>query len=75
MTNFVFARIRSLLLLGHEISSFYITSAVRGYHVYLSVWHTVVGDQLGCARVPGNCQDTFAVVIIKDSITQLATIL
>ena len=28
-----------------------------------------MGDQLGCAREPGNCQDTFAVAIIKDDLT------
>ena len=32
------------------MSSFYINSAVRGYHVYESVWHATVGDQLGVAR-------------------------
>ena len=46
--------------------SFYINSAVRGYHVYESVWHATVSDQLGCAREPGNCQAIFAVAIIKD---------
>ena len=49
--------------------SFYINSVVREYHFYKSVWHTVVGDQLGCARKPENCQDTFPVAIIKDDIT------
>ena len=51
------------------MSSFYITSVVRGYHVYKSVWCAVVGDQLSCAREPGNCRDTFAVAIIKEGIT------
>ena len=76
MTNFVFARIHSLLCRMHtgnflrqEMSLFYINSAVRGYHVYESVWHTTVSDQLGCAREPGNCQETFAVAIIKDEVT------
>ena len=31
-----------------EIRS-HINSAVRGYHVYESMWHAVVGDQLDCA--------------------------
>ena len=51
------------------MSSLYINSAVRGYHVYESVWHGLVGDQLYCAREPGNCLDTFAVAIIKDDVT------
>ena len=51
------------------MSSFYINSVVRGCHVYESVWHPVVGDQVCCARQPGNCQDTFAVAIIKDDVT------
>ena len=51
------------------MSSFYITSVVRGYHVYQSVWCAVVGDQLSCAREPGNCRDTFAVAIIKEGVT------
>ena len=51
------------------MSSFYINSVVRGYHVYESVWHAVVGDQLDCAREPGNCLDTFVVAIIKDDVT------
>ena len=51
------------------MTSFYINSVVRGYHVYESVWHAVVGDQLSCVREPGNCQDTIAVVIIKDNVT------
>ena len=38
-------------------------SAVRGYHIYKSVWNPVVGDVLICKRESGNDNDQFAVAV------------
>ena len=53
-----------------RVSSFYVNSVVRGYHVYQSIWVApIIGEQLPAAREPGNSHDTYAVAVKKDGIT------
>ena len=41
-------------------------SAVRGHHVYKSVWHPVLGEQLTLERENSNSHDRHAVSVMKD---------
>ena len=56
LCSFLDVTLQTLYLLGYVVC-------------YVGRMHATVGDQLGCAREPGNCQDTFAVAIIKDDVT------
>ena len=43
---------------------FVISSVVRGYHEYKTIWSAPVdGRELPCEREPGNARDTLAVAI------------
>ena len=42
---------------------------VRGYHVYQSVWLSVVGEQLACVREPTNTSDVHAEAVVKSGNT------
>ena len=39
---------------------------VRGHHVYKSVWHPVLGEQLTLERENSNSHDRHAVSVMKD---------
>ena len=47
--------------------SFYLTTAVRGFHIYKDVWNPTIGEVLFCERDIGNSHDTFAVAIKNSS--------
>lgn len=49
-------------------SSFSMSSAVRGYHVYKDIWAATVGEVLTCSRELHNLRDPFAVAVKKGSI-------
>ena len=38
---------------------------VRGYHVYMSIWHAVIGETLDCTRETTNERDRYAVAVVK----------
>ena len=42
-----------------------ITSFVRGYHIYSTVWTPTVGEELICKREVGNLVDRYAVGVYK----------
>ena len=41
-------------------------SCVRGYHIYMSIWDAVIGEELPCRRDTGNERDRYAVAVMKD---------
>ena len=41
--------------------------AVRGHHIYKSVWHPVLGEQLTLERENSNSHDRHAVSVMKDA--------
>ena len=49
------------------MSTFSISSSVRGYHVYKDIWEAAEGEVLPCIRELHNLQDPFAVAVKKDS--------
>ena len=49
------------------MSTFSISSSVRGYHVYKDIWEAAEGEVLPCTRELNNLQDPFAVAVKKDS--------
>ncbi len=48
---------------------FVVEAMVRGYHVYREIWDATVGEELDCQRETANVLDTFAVAVIKGSVT------
>ena len=46
-------------------SSFSVSSAVRGYHVYKDIWTATEGEILPCSRELHNLRDPFAVAVKK----------
>ena len=36
-----------------------------GYHVYVAVWETAVGQMLPCEQEGGNIHDPYAVIVVK----------
>ena len=44
-------------------------SCVRGYHIYISIWDAVIGEELPCERETGNERDRYAVAVIKAGAT------
>ena len=40
--------------------SFSLTTAVRGFHVYMDVWEPTLDEELACVRDIGNSHDTFS---------------
>lgn len=40
-------------------------SVVRGYHIYKTIWTTVIGEELTLARKAGNDHDKYAFAIMK----------
>jgi hypothetical protein len=42
---------------------FVLESAVRGFHVYRSIWGGIIGEILPCITEPGNTSDSYAVAI------------
>ena len=48
-----------------EITTFFLESMVRGYHVYKDIWHSQLNEQLDCERERHNIHDLFAVSIKK----------
>ncbi len=49
------------------MSSYSISSSVRGYHVYKDIWEAAEGEVLPCNRELHNLQDPFAVSVNKDA--------
>ena len=45
-----------------------ISSCVRGYHVYRTIWDAAIGEDLMCEREPSNEHDRYAVAIKKDGV-------
>ena len=41
-------------------------SVIRGHHVYKSVWHPILGEQLILEREDNNSHDRHAVSVMKD---------
>ena len=41
-------------------------SCNRGHHVYKSVWHPTIGEELDCRREVTNPSDRYAVAVVKD---------
>ena len=42
-----------------------VDSAVRGYHIYQSIWTPAIGETLICKREGGNAHDRYAVGCYK----------
>ena len=36
---------------------------------YKNVWDAAIGEELSCQREPDNCQDPFAVAVIRSQVT------
>ena len=47
--------------------SFSLTTAVRGFHVYMDVWEPTLDEELACVRDIENSHDMFAVAIKNSS--------
>ena len=62
--SFVFANIRARLCV-HAIMEFVVSSRIRGYHVYRTVWTAVLGEELLCERETGNVVDRYTVALKK----------
>ena len=45
------------------MSEFIIDSAIRGFHVYKSLWMLEIGEELSTVRETANTHDHFAVAI------------
>ena len=41
-------------------------SCMHGYHIYMSIWDAVIGEELLCRRDTGNERDRYEVVVMKD---------
>ena len=41
-------------------------SCVHGFHIYMSIWDAVIGEELLYQRDTGNERDRYAVAIMKD---------
>ncbi len=50
-----------------EFSSFTLTSYIRGYHAYQTVWSPFAGESLPLEREPDNPDDIHAVAIKRNS--------
>ena len=46
------------------ITTYEMEAMIRGYHVYTTVWDTLIGEELYCARETGNIRDPYAVRIL-----------
>ena len=44
---------------------FVVSSCIRGYHVYRTVWTAVLGEEMLCEREPSNVVDRYAVAVKK----------
>ena len=53
----------------HSTVQFEVRSCVRGYHVYISTWRPVPGEELHCTREQNNVQDRYSVAVVKDGST------
>jgi len=53
---------------GSDASLFTMESAVRGYHVYQTIWSSRVGEQLECRCEDHNIHDMYAVAVMKPGI-------
>ena len=51
------------------MSEFIIDSAIRGFHVYKSLWTPKIGEELSTVRETSNTHDRFAVTIQKGTLT------
>ena len=51
------------------MSEFIIDSAIRGFHVYKSLWTPEIGKELSTVRETSNMHDRFAVTIRKGTLT------
>ena len=47
---------------------FAISSRIRGYHVYGTIWTATLGEELLCEREPGNVVDCYAVAAKKPAL-------
>ena len=48
------------------MASFYLTSCIRGYHIYKEIWTPEIGEEGNYQREPGNREDPYAVAIKGD---------
>ena len=46
-----------------------IESVIRGHHVYKSIWHPILGEQLTHEKGDGNDDDRYAVSVVGISST------
>ena len=54
---------------NHSTVQFEVRSSVRGYHVYMSTWRPVPGEELHCTREQNNIQHRYSVAVAKDGST------
>ena len=47
---------------------FAVSSCIRGYHVYDTMWTAILGEELLCEREPGNVMDRYAVAAKKPAL-------
>ena len=57
------------LQLMRIMSEFIINSAIRGFHVYKSLWTPEIGEELSTVQETSNMHDRFAVTIRKGTLT------
>jgi len=65
------ARIQVIITLQllRIMSEFIIDNAIRGFHVYKSLWTPEIGEELSTVRETSNTHDRFAVAIQKGTLT------
>ena len=51
---------------GSDEFEYTLDSAIRGFHVYQSIWVPVLNEQLGTYQEHGNTEDLFAVAVCKE---------
>ena len=48
-----------------DLATLEVSSFVRGYHAYQTIWNPRIGEVLRLQRQPDNCTDKFAVAVIQ----------
>ena len=47
--------------------NFEMVSYVKGYHVYKTLWSSLIGEFLSCEREPDNPMDKYAICVKKEN--------
>ena len=45
----------------------YLSSCIRGYHIYNAIWSAAVREELQCAREVGNAKDGYTIFVLQGS--------